>query len=401
MIVAVLVLQVGFWFAMVTSLEYWLGSWRGAIEQAAGAVEIAGPLLAGLAAQTYAGLRRTAIPDLVIASVRPTRGWLAPAFRLWIASVISLGMVMIAVTVRSRILDAPTPGRQFLIVPVCVLMLAVHALIGMVIGLRAGPRVAGVLAAFTSFCLFLLATEHLAPPSFITGGATGGMIGEQYRWAAVIALCGFAAASALAVAPWVLWTTQWARQRWLISIVAGLCIAGLGHVTWPDVEGRLEPAALVPYRCGGAVPQVCAPTERVADDLGRISRRLGELATPLRDAGALLPAKWSWMIPGRRPLDGGSLLISVEAELGGRVGDKELIRSLIDPAACPEYTSNREPTESFSARVLLLNWISIRNGFGRSSKKLAAVLEAENFEGWVRTTYAQLRTCDLDAVRKP
>lgn len=397
---ALLVLLIGSGIAMATSGTSWLGSWRQAVDNAMGTVVITGPLLSGLVAGTYSSLRRTALADLVASSGRPVRGWYGPAIRLWVAAVVSLGLVVTVVTVRASFLDVPVPPRQLVIVLPTVVTLAVHALIGIVIGLHVGPRVSAVLAAFISFGLFLLATNHLAPPCFMTGGVTGSMFGEQYRLSSVVALCSFAALSAAALAPWTLGTSRGFRSRWAVSLAAGTAFLALAQVAWPDLETRLEPTA-ISYRCAGSGPEVCVVSERAADDVGAVARRMRALASPLLAIGSPIPGRWTHGLYGQ-PAEAGSgvLILSSESESGGTVTDAELVRSLVEPAQCPQYPNGDEPGPVFGARVQILNWLVARSGLDPRSQFPPWIFSSES-DRWVRTTYAQLRRCDLDEIRPP
>lgn len=401
LLVAFVVLQFGTWFAMTTAEISWVGSWPQAIDNAVGTVVLVGPLLAGLVAVAYASLRKSSLGDLVVSSARPVRGWADPALRLWLAAVASLVLAIVLLTVRAFFLDVPTPARQFMIVPVGILVLTVHALIGVVVGLHVPPRAAALVAAIASFGLFILATDHLAPPSFITGGVTGSMFGEQYRLGSIAALCVFAALSFVAIVPWAVPRTSRRRPvRSAISVFALAGVIGLAQFTWPDLEARLEPGT-VSYRCAGSDPEVCVFADRPSRDLAAISRRLGELSTPLRDIGVRLPAQWRqehYGTPGE--VSAGTLIMSVQAETGGRLRDQDLVRSLVEPATCPQYPDGNEPELLFGARVQILNWLSLRNKLGDPTT-FPAWFSSPESEVWVRTTYAQLSNCNFDAVRKP
>lgn len=396
---AFLVLQVGTWFAMFTSADGWQTSWRQAVDNGVGTVEITGPLLAGLVAGTYAALRRTSFADLVLSSQRPRRGWFGPAARFVAAAALSLLVLLVVVTVLGWRHGVPLTPRAFVIVPVGLLVLVFHALLGLAIGVRAGPRVAAVLAAFVSFGLFLLAVNHLAPPSFVTGGVTGPMYGEQYRLGSVLLLCGFAVASVVAVSPWVTGSGQHWRRRAAVSGVAGIALVALAQLPCPDLESRLEPST-VTYQCGGSAPVICMVRDRPNGDLEDISRRLGDFAEPLRRVRAVLPETWRQDVHSQ-PVGGtGRLSLSVPAELGGRPTDQELVRSLTMPTGCPAFSDGTEPEQSFYARNLLTTWIGFRNGLGETRKARPWFSSAAS-ETWVRTTYAQLRRCELDAVHRP
>lgn len=397
---AFLIFVAGSTFAMFASNTDWLGSWRQAIDRGAGTVVITGPLLSGLVAGSYASLRRTTVRDLVIVSARRWQGWFGPAIRLWVAAVVSLCALLAVVTVRAQILDVPTPARQFLIVPVAVLVLGVHTLIGLTIGLRASPRVAALLAAGISFGLFLVSHSHLAPPSFTTGGVTGSMYGEQYRVGSVIALCVFAVASAAVLAPWVGWSERLVRVRWGVTVVAVACIVGLAQKTWPDIEARLE-AGPVAFRCEQAVLEICLVRERPSDDFKDIATRLDALAEPLRAIGVEVPTRWKYGLYGQPvDLDRGVLFLSGDGELGGRVDDDDLLRSLVEPADCARHPGGTEPASVYGSRALIQGWLATRNGLP-AMLTFRPTYPTEKAEAWVRTTYDQLRRCDLDAIRRP
>lgn len=395
--VAFAALTVSCWIGLLTSADGWWWSWRMAVDNAVGSVTIFGPVLAGLAASTYAGLRQGALADLTVGSVRPVRGWFGPAVRLWAAAVLALLGVLIVITVRARFLDVPTPPRQFVIVPLGILVLAVHTMIGMVLGLRVSPRAAPVLAAFVSFGLFLLAVSHLAPPSFVTGGVTGAMFGAQYRIGSVVVLCLFAVGSALVLVPWSGWTSRPVRVRWVASGAAAAALIGLAQVSWPDVESRLE-TAQIRYRCGSADPEVCFPEDRMSDDFEQVSDQLRRLSQPLVDAGAVMPARWVMRVyPDSFDPAAGDL--SYSNDLRGLPDDDDLVQTLMRPALCTQYAPGMEPQHVFDGRVGILYWVRFHNGFG--GVKDRPWFHSADGRAWVKKTYGQLRRCDLDAVYRP
>ncbi|MCX6396795.1 MAG: hypothetical protein NTV23_09945 [Propionibacteriales bacterium] len=396
----VVILQVGTWFAISTAEPGWLGSWRQAIDNAVGTVSITGPLLAGLVAGSYASLRGTSLADLVQVSARPWRGWFGPALRLWAASVIGLVTLLAALTVRAQLLEVPTPPRQFLVVPLGLLVLGVHALVGLVLGLRASPRVAPVLAAGTSFGLFLLANSHLAPPSFITGGVTGSMYGEQYRLGSVLVLCVFAVASGAVLAPWAGCSKAFPWVRWMVTAASVAVIIGLAQKAWPDVESRLE-AGPISFRCEQGTVEICVVRERPSKDLHELAARLETLAAPLRGLGLAVPTRWKYLLVGHRVDPGwGVLILEGRGARGGRVDDADLLRSLARPASCPEVPAEDEPPSVYVSRALVAGWLAQQNGM-RAMVTFRPGYPAKKAEAWIRTTYDQLRRCDLDAIRRP
>lgn len=392
--VLLILFQAATWFSLFTSETSWLRSWRQAVDNAVGTIVIVGPLLAGLVAGTYAALRGSALGDLLVASAHPVRSWFAPAVRLWSVAVLSLVLAVGALSVRSAFYGVPMPSRQLVILMLGVIVLGVHGLVGVAIGLRGPPRAAPVLAAFISYGLFLLAGNHLAPPSFETGGVTGTMYGEQYRPGSVAALCVFGVLSGIVLLPWV-GAARPGRWAWAISAAAVVATIGLAQVTWPDTERRLE-AAEIGYACGRDSPQVCVVDERPGDDLPRISWRLRELSAPLSSIGVDLPDRWRQDLFGHPKDRGSGRLIIGDRE----IRDQDLVRSLVEPAGCPQYPDGNEPAELFGARVQILNWLVFRNELDTRST-FPPWFSSTKSEAWVRDTYAQLKSCDLDAVRRP
>ncbi|MGL5827443.1 MAG: hypothetical protein ACRCYU_21940 [Nocardioides sp.] len=391
----------GSWFAMVVSNRTWVGSWKMALDWAAGSTIVVGPLLAGLVAVRYAEVHRTSLPELVASSVRPMRSWFGPALRLWLLALGSLGLLVVELTVLGWVRGLHVVPRQLLILVPCALVLAVHALVGMVTGSRMPGRYAAPLAAAAAFGLFLLSTLGLAPDVFATGGVTGSLAGEQYRLSAVVLLTGSAALLLVALvllagAPGPRWLSV---ARLGGAVGAGLVAFTVSATSALDIEGRLEPAA-ADYVCRGVEPQVCGLRDTPLF-VGDAAARMHQLSRPLVAVGVRLPDRWNQYTPGR-PADrsAGGLSLSSDVVLGSHVPDLEIIRSLTTPATCVNVYDGSEPESSTNARLLLARWIAFRNGLGDTSKA-RAWFSAPESEQWVRKSYDHLTRCEFDELRRP
>jgi hypothetical protein len=392
-------LHVASWLAVVAHGFDWVGSWMNAVDEVAGSVVIVGPLVAGLTANAYARLNQTALPELVVTSLHPVRGWYDTALRYWALSVVNLLVLLGEAVVLVRIAGPRVFAEALLIVPVCVLLLACHVVVGMVIGLRLGPRLAGAVAGVTSFGLFLLAVAQLAPRAFVVGGATDALVGQRYRASVQIALALVAFLTLAAVAVLSGWSSRWLRTRTVLGLTA---VAGamLFSSVGADLNDRLV-AVQVPLRCRGEAPEVCVPAD-APRSLGSASRGMHRLARPLEDAGVDLPDRWVdyW---GQQPDPRvGLLSLLSRGELRKEVAPSDLIRSLTMPSTCVAYFDGRDHQQFSEVLLLLGHWIGFRNGLGRGSSQVpVAWFGSKESEAWVRATYAKLRRCDLADLTFP
>lgn len=90
------------------------------------------------------------------------------------------------------------------------------------------------------------------------------------------------------------------------------------------------------------------------------------------------------------------------AEFGTRVAQADLVRSLTMPATCAGFFDSSDTRRSLEVRLLLEHWIGFRNGLGMShSETPSQWFSSKESESWVRSTYAKLRRCELEALRFP
>lgn len=385
------------WFAMVAHGTDWTGAWMNAVDAVAGSVIITGPLVAGLTANTYARLRLTALPDLVVASVQPVREWYEPALRFWSLAVVNLVVLLGEAAVLVAVAGPHLFGRALLILPISSLVLAAHVLVGMAIGLNLGPRIAGAVAGTVSFGLFLLSVARLAPDSFNAAGAGSVLVGEQYRAPVLLALGAMALTTAIAIASATGWNARFRRSRFLLAAlgIAGAMALSSGDLV--DLDNRYE-SVRVPLTCRGSDPQVCVPAD-APRSLAAAASGMHRFSEPLLAAGVELPARWVYSWGQRQPRSDGRLRLYDRVVLGSRVPTSSLVDSLTLPAWCAD---GGETERILEVRLLLAHWIGFRNGMGRGHSSVPASWFASSpSEAWVRATYAKLRRCDLAALTFP
>lgn len=401
LLLALAVTHVACWLATLTSGLVWVGSFKMALDWAAGSVFIAGPVTAALAAWTYAGLSQSSLPVLLAGAPRATGAWWRPGLVVLLGASLGLVALVLELCAMAVALDLPISARQLTIVPYCVLMLAVHVLIGACLGRSLPPRWAAPIAGLLTFMVFMAATAGYAPRAFVTGSVSGSLVGQQYRLEA-IALLSISAMLLVAGLLTVSLPSQIGppgRVGTGALVVAALAAFAIGRCADLDVEGRLE-FVPVSFTCAGTHPEVCvaAETPRALD---ATARRLHQLARPLYAVGADVPRRWKESVPGGTGDPGsGGISYSDDDDLTGEVADDDMIFALTIPADCPSYTDGTDPEESLLARDRLGRWIAFRNGLGDTHKASPWFSSAAS-EEWVRTTYARLVACDLDAVRLP
>lgn len=408
LLVPALLLHGASWFALLVHGTAWRGAWMSAVDQVAGTVVITGPLLSALVAHEYARRQQTSLPALLVSSAHPLRGWYQPVLRLWAVAAANLVALIGEVALLVVVAGPPLFARPLIVLPLCCLVLATHAGVGMAIGLRLGPRLAGAVAGTVSFGLFLLAVAHLAPASFAIAGASGDLVGETYRSGTLATLVGIAVVSLVAIAA----TTTWATRGRMTAAVALTCVVGAMLLSSPsavDLDDKYE-AVPISFVCRGEVVAVCVPAE-APRSLPAAATRMNQLVRPLLAAKVELPGRWSYYT-GLQPFHAGGLLYMRSGGVRGtRVWDDDLTWSLTEPAFCAGYFDDTESERSFQVRLLLQQWISFRNGVhhphapweraGAAASTRRAWFGSPESAGWVRSTYAKLRRCDLADLRYP
>jgi hypothetical protein len=393
-------LHLASWLAMLAHGRDWVGAWMNAVDEVAGSVVVVGPLLAGLTANVYAHRGRTSLPVLTVASAHPLRAWYAPAARFWGLAILNVVVLLGEAAVLVSAAGCPLSLSALVIVPVCCAVLACHVLLGMVIGLRLSPKLAGAVAGAVSFGGFLLAVAHLAPPAFVTGGVTGDLVGQQYRSSVVLTLALDAVLTVVALSAGTGWNTRWVQARAAAALVTIASAVLLGNGQVVDLDNRFV-AVQAPFKCRGAAPSVCVPRD-APRSLADASRRFHRLAGPLRTAGVDLPDRWDFYW-GQRVRPGSGVLSLDDGDvLRTRVADEEVISALATPARCAAFSSDLPVERAITVQLLLEHWIAVRNGRGFGDTRIPrSWFSSQASEAWVRSTYAKLRRCDVGGLRFP
>lgn len=383
----------------------WLGSWKMALDAGAFSLTLVGPVAAGIACAVYVRLAGSGVEALVRTGPRPWWPWLRPALAIWTLAAGVMLAITLALTTAARVAGAaPFYGTLWvLLTALCVL--AAQVAVGVLLG-GAGRRTwLAPVAAAATFSLGVLGAVGVMPEVFRVGGLGVTYAGETFDPATL----GLQAGAALGIAAGVLLASN--RQVVghsptsrgvvaLLLLVGAGCYVVLGNGTHDPYRAVADPELV----CRGETPKVCMAREttRPLDDL---AARMERQATALTDLGLDLPDRWVQPQPGqdRRETDGSLYL---DDELAASVSDTSVATSLATPADCAAYSADVAPPEaSFDARHLLSRWLLVRAGLlePRSDDADRAWLESglETQRRWVTTTYEQLRSCDLGALRLP
>jgi hypothetical protein len=384
----------------------WLGSWKMALDAGTFSLTLIGPVAAGIACATYVRFATSGVEPLVRTGPRPWWPWLRPALTIGgLAAVAMLGITL-AVTTAARLAGAvPYYDTVWVVVPaLCVLGAQVS--VGVLLG-GVGRRVwLAPVAAAVTFSLGILGAVGVMPEIFRIGGLGVSYAGETFD-AATLGLQSGAAlgiASALLVLSnrRVVAATSTARAAVSVLVLLGaVCYAVLGN-GYHDRYRTVSDPELV---CRGDSVRVCMAREttRPLDDL---VERMERLAGPLRELGLELPARYVQPQVARdlTEADGGLHLVGQELE--ATVSDESAAASLATPARCAAYSADIAPPEAaFDARRLLARWLLLRAGLLQprtddyDREWLESGLDAQR--PWVTTTYEQLRSCDVEALRLP
>lgn len=391
--------QVVGWGAISLDSDHreWVNSWKWGVDAIASSVILTGPIAAGVTAYLYSTAAASSLPDLVATSPRRWQAWATMVLRVSALAVASVLMMLILWTFVALVWGLKFQPWQLIIVPYLCLVVVLHVLVGALCGILLRRAWAAPLAAVISFGLFLAAVTGPAPQVFVTGGITGSMVGERYRADATLTLVMMSLVLLLALA-WLA-ASLLLRRGILVSAGALLvligCLAYVQERTPLDLEARLEPMK-VDLSCEGRDPVVCVADE-VPRPLPAAAGRMHEMAQILSAVGVTVPERWEESSPRANPNPRvGALILSTA---GSAVRDEDIAYSLAMPADCPGFTE-REPENSVMGRFHLGQWLLARDRPRTQWSPRAWYSTAES-ETWVRRTYAQLRACDLDAIRRP
>jgi hypothetical protein len=245
-------------------------------------------------------------------------------------------------------------------------------------------------------------------PNFLRlGGVTGTLAGLTWDWQVLLAqlavlLFGTLLLVALAMPP---------PDRRTSPSVAATGLGAVGAVVaWSVLNAtgdeRFVASAERADACAGSAPVVCLPPSHMRA-LAGAARAMHEMSRPLVEARARLPRVWARSMPYQQhPRDVGVFY----GGIGPDISPEDAVDSLLTPAPCRQYRTGEGLRRRglFEAKGALSAWILIRSGHGSSpnvyrTPRLNRWLETplEDQQAWVRTTYQQLRSCDLGAVQPP
>jgi hypothetical protein len=377
----------------------WRGQWMWTIDTVTGSTVLTAPLAAAFAAWIALGQAR--VRELTGSTLRGPRVPLRAATQAWCWCA---GAYLLAACGAALVTAISTPGgpAPYWALAIGLVVLAVGALVG-VLAIQVWPH--PMATVLVGPALFVVGTFGPHPYATLLrqGPTTGSLAGIEYDsvfWTAqVLMLLGVCFALASAV-------LAWTRRSWLVgSAVAVISVLVLGTALQATDHRRLHASDERATACTGTSPVIClAPSDRRA--LRATAAAMEVELDELRSVGAVLPRRYEELLPGQVPPVTAGMISPVEGskDLRRQIG----LQNVATPAACPAWTdpSGPPPDGAFDGRDLIVDWLLVRTGgSGRASSREAALWLShatdEDVVRWVRTTFDQLRTCDLDRMALP
>lgn len=384
----------------------WFGSWKQALDFAAGAPAFIGPVAAGAACLVYARLRRSAMSDLMRQDARDWWRWLRPATTVWMVAVLVLLGLAATTTTIATMAGVPSYWQTIWILLPAVAVLGAQVAIGCAVGFSTGRPWTAPLVVAGVYSIFLLTASSLIPDIFGTGGVTGPLAGEGFVPGGVLPPALVAVGVAIVVtaaAHRAMFCSTWPRR---VVVAVGVAALAIGWNTAPNGnDARYRPVANPPLTCAGTAPEVCV-FEEIPRPLADLTRRVAQQVVALREVGAEVPARFVQSLVGwtADPTEGVVTLIG-DQDVSTTVDDKAATDTLVTPAACPADYSSAPPYAAYDARHLMGRWIQVRAGLRtpRADDGDRAWLtgDADGQEEWIRTTYHHLRSCEFEKIQMP
>jgi hypothetical protein len=289
-------------------------------------------------------------------------------------------------------------------------MVLASAAVGAGIGRVLPALFAAPAAVIVVFAGTYLASSGTVPPYLRVGGSTGSLVGLTWSWplgllvAAGLALVAVAVGAALVLAD----SPIPSRAARLVAAAATAGFAATYVVLSVGTFDRFDPVSgAVSYECRGERPRVCL-AEQTSRRLDPMAAEMAAASAPLREAGADLTARYQQVVPGQRvPREVGPLFVESD-EINRPPSRSSVAAYLATPASCPQYTASTPPAQAvFDAQRLLQQWILLRAGdeplvafAAEPGHDWLAQAPASQLD-WIRRTYGQLQSCDLDAIALP
>lgn len=141
----------------------WIGSWKQALDLAAGSTGFIGPFAAGAACLAYARLRRSAVTELMAQGRHDLRVWVRPAVAVWSLACAALLTVALGATTLASLGGVPSYwGSVWILLPALVVVGAQTA-IGAAIGFRSGRTWTAPMAVAGVYSVSLLMSSGVVP----------------------------------------------------------------------------------------------------------------------------------------------------------------------------------------------------------------------------------------------
>lgn len=391
-------------FVVLSFRDRTWGQWLWAVDLMTGVTVLTGPVLAACAAHLQ--WTQAQLDDLV--DTTPRAGWvpLRCAFQAWRVGLVGYGVsgVVIVVLTWLRPHGGPFP---LWVAAIGLPVLGVCALFG-ALAVRLLPHRLTVLGVAPS--VFLAGAFGPSPYADLLrqGPSTGSLAGLAFdptvwvlQFAGLMAVVGVLVGGTIIAARRSRGCSRLPLAAAVVALSLGALVACGTALDDPE-RRRLVVSAERPTVCRGSAPTICvAPSSVYAlmatdHSIRRALRRLDLI-------GVKVPDRYEEEIPSYRPPQTVGRLV-VDFDAGSlRAG----ARNAVTPAACPQWTDPRAaPEKALMARELIGLWVRASEGEKVSSwtQKGDAWLarpSAPAAEAWVRTTYAQLMSCEFAKIRMP
>jgi hypothetical protein len=390
----------------------WAGEWRWTIDWAAGAPILVGPLLAAIVAfETLQWSGDGTRQLLGSCARRVVPGWQAAATGFIVAGAIHV--IALAVCAAMTLYAGASIRGGALIALTSIVALAAAAFVGAAAASLLRNLLAVPLAAVVVYLLATFAGEVGLPPVFDTGGATGTLLGLDWRRSVV--LRDLLVLMLLAVG---LAAVVWSRERpavgrlpigvGVVALVAFMIVGVLSEQNHP--ERLMASAGPTRFHCAtDRSVEVCLAKE-TDRQLPWLTREISAKAQKLRRINVDPPKRFEQVVPYTRTSKGAAPIVLELATMNAAQGSSREVAAILSrPSRCPQDSADEPPApEVFEARDLLTAWINtddpLRRLGGTATKDPVDTflsLPESAQHAWVSRTYEQFRACQYERVTLP
>jgi hypothetical protein len=396
-------------FALFVNGTTWIGAWKAALDMATGSLVLIGPVAAGWAALTYAGLSSQGMPEFAASMSRGTRGWLSPALVVWYSGCCATLIAAVIATGAADAAGGKADPRGLWILGEAFAVLAAQVMLGAVLGsVLVGPWAAPI-AASAVFALGPLSVLGYLPGVFDTGSVTGSLVGQAWS-GRVLGLqsavaIGLAVIAGCLLAQKVSPTPAW-ELRFAAIAAAAVTVAGWSMLDSGGHERYAYERSGPDWACRGEQPRVCLDAETTRP-LNALAAEMKREAAALIAVGAHVPSVFDQQVPGSTPRAGhGSIIFRDGGELQAAADRQAVALSLATPTACAAFSTATPPLRALRVQIVMADWIAAHGGAGHGvsfGPAEEAWVHADTAEQatWVARTYDDLAACRLSYVRLP